>query len=404
MICPGCKKNLSLALSICPSCGTMVGDSVREELASKIVPIPKNESLKNLSKASSQSDKSKSDKPNQDELDKAMNNSKKEQPKIEIQASARRSKTSEVRTKSTDPTLVEFQTKTQAVPEWKLHLQNAVRKRLDHSKITSQSQDKATLQVSEGLEKTKSSEKKNDILERALRRIEKSRSNFCHISEIDNVTPNNNKPKPENKPIKKPEIKTFPIKDNHEGTQKFDTTKLPPLSEVLTKPFEQQEIHAKAVDCVEDSIKAESEYSEEILEDLAPISHRLGAGLFDLVFGTLISLALILPFAVFSKTSFLMETIFAFLTVIAIVMFVYLTTSIAFFGKTIGMRIFSLEIVDVEENEYPTLHQAAINTVVYLLSLLTFGLGFLPALFNQERRAMHDLVAGTIVVKQLHQS
>ena len=64
------------------------------------------------------------------------------------------------------------------------------------------------------------------------------------------------------------------------------------------------------------------------------------------------------------------------------------------------MRLFSLEIIDVEENDYPTFHQAAVNSVVYLFSLALGGLGFLPALFNDERRAAHDLAAGTIVVKE----
>ncbi len=45
MNCPGCKRELPVTLSVCPSCGTMIGDSVREELASKIVPIPKAEKI-----------------------------------------------------------------------------------------------------------------------------------------------------------------------------------------------------------------------------------------------------------------------------------------------------------------------------------------------------------------------
>ena len=39
MNCSACNKNLPATLSVCPSCGTMVDDSVREELASKISPI-----------------------------------------------------------------------------------------------------------------------------------------------------------------------------------------------------------------------------------------------------------------------------------------------------------------------------------------------------------------------------
>ncbi len=81
-------------------------------------------------------------------------------------------------------------------------------------------------------------------------------------------------------------------------------------------------------------------------------------------------------------------------------MFVYLTSSIGFFGKTLGMRLFSLELVDAEENEYPTLHQAAVSSSLYILSLVFGGLGFLTIFFNEEKRAMHDLLSGTIIVRE----
>jgi len=64
------------------------------------------------------------------------------------------------------------------------------------------------------------------------------------------------------------------------------------------------------------------------------------------------------------------------------------------------MKIFSLEVVDAEENEYPTLAQAAASSGLYLASLLFLGVGFVAVLFNEEGRAMHDLLSGTIVVRQ----
>ena len=41
MNCPVCNRNLAPTLSICPSCGTMIKDSVREELVGKISNIAK---------------------------------------------------------------------------------------------------------------------------------------------------------------------------------------------------------------------------------------------------------------------------------------------------------------------------------------------------------------------------
>ena len=86
---------------------------------------------------------------------------------------------------------------------------------------------------------------------------------------------------------------------------------------------------------------------------------------------------------------------------VAIVMFLYLTISLAFVGRTVGMRLFSLELVDVEENAYPTLHQAAVNSAVYLLSIGVAGVGFIPLFFNEERRAAHDILSGTILIREI---
>ena len=80
-------------------------------------------------------------------------------------------------------------------------------------------------------------------------------------------------------------------------------------------------------------------------------------------------------------------------------MFFYMTITLGFRGKTLGMGLFSLELVDATENEYPTLQQAAINSSVFLLSLGCVGAGFATVLFNEEKRAVHDLLSGTILVR-----
>ena len=52
-----------------------------------------------------------------------------------------------------------------------------------------------------------------------------------------------------------------------------------------------------------------------------------------------------------------------------------------------------------EENDYPTFHQAAVSAAVYLLSLGLGGSGFLTVLFTDDQRAVHDIVSGTLMVK-----
>jgi len=90
----------------------------------------------------------------------------------------------------------------------------------------------------------------------------------------------------------------------------------------------------------------------------------------------------------------------AFCGVWATTLFIYMTLAIGMYGKTLGMRMFGLELIDAEANDYPTFHQAAVRSAVFLLALPFLGAGFLPMIFNEEQRAAHDLAAGTIIVTE----
>ena len=127
---------------------------------------------------------------------------------------------------------------------------------------------------------------------------------------------------------------------------------------------------------------------------------RFNAGFFDLIIGGFTSLLLLAPFMITGGDWLTFTGLLAFLATLSIVMFVYLTTTIGFYGRTFGMRIFSLEVVDINGENYPTLHQAAVSSAVYILSLVFGGAGFLTMLFNRDKRAAHDLISGTMVVKE----
>lgn len=149
-----------------------------------------------------------------------------------------------------------------------------------------------------------------------------------------------------------------------------------------------------------DSTGVEEEVYADEIEDLASLSMRFGAGLFDLIIGGFASMLLLSPIA-FSGGNWLTPTgALTFAGVCAIVMFLYMTASIGFYGKTLGMRLFSLEIVDAVENEYPTIQQAAVNAALYIILLPFAGAGFATCFFNEENRAVHDLLSGTIAVRE----
>ncbi|HSL23270.1 MAG TPA: RDD family protein [Vicinamibacterales bacterium] len=81
----------------------------------------------------------------------------------------------------------------------------------------------------------------------------------------------------------------------------------------------------------------------------------------------------------------------------------YFVTFTAAVGQTIGKMATGLRVVQVvgedEEREaQPNFGFAVLRTAAYAASLLPAGLGFLPALFGRDRRALHDRLAETRVI------
>jgi uncharacterized RDD family membrane protein YckC len=77
--------------------------------------------------------------------------------------------------------------------------------------------------------------------------------------------------------------------------------------------------------------------------------------------------------------------------------FIYFARSWGANGRTAGMALFGVQVVrndggDVSERK------AALRTLVFPLSFLFLGLGFLGILFGDRRRALHDVIAGTTVI------
>lgn len=141
-------------------------------------------------------------------------------------------------------------------------------------------------------------------------------------------------------------------------------------------------------------------YDEEDAEEIAPFVFRFNAGLFDFIISAFLSLILLSPFMMLSGNWFTMEGGLAFLVTCSIVMFLYITAAVGLIGRTLGMGLFSLEMIDAEDSDYPTFHQAAVSSSVYLVSLALGGIGFATMFWNEERRAVHDLVSGTVVVRE----
>ncbi len=66
---------------------------------------------------------------------------------------------------------------------------------------------------------------------------------------------------------------------------------------------------------------------------------------------------------------------------------------------TLGMRVMKLEIITMNEEQL-TFTTASLRYMVSLLSSLILWLGHLMMLTNDLRQAMHDKMAGTLVIKK----
>ncbi|HEX3390164.1 MAG TPA: RDD family protein [Streptosporangiaceae bacterium] len=78
-------------------------------------------------------------------------------------------------------------------------------------------------------------------------------------------------------------------------------------------------------------------------------------------------------------------------------LFVYFAYSWGASGKTLGMALLGVRVVAADGTEAGP-RRAVIRTLAFPLSFLVFGLGFTGILFQRDRRALHDMIAGTAVV------
>ena len=79
--------------------------------------------------------------------------------------------------------------------------------------------------------------------------------------------------------------------------------------------------------------------------------------------------------------------------------FSYLTLSVAFTGRTIGMKVFSLRVVDARNGLIPTGRQSAGRSFLYILSLVGAGVTLLYTFIDTEKQTVHDRFTRTVVIR-----
>ena len=68
-------------------------------------------------------------------------------------------------------------------------------------------------------------------------------------------------------------------------------------------------------------------------------------------------------------------------------------------GRTVGKWLAGLRVVRKDGARLSVARSLVRHVLGYMLTALTLGLGFLLAAFNARGRALHDIIAGTVVIR-----
>jgi uncharacterized RDD family membrane protein YckC len=77
---------------------------------------------------------------------------------------------------------------------------------------------------------------------------------------------------------------------------------------------------------------------------------------------------------------------------------VYFTIFVGSCGQTPGKMLFRLKVVRADGQEM-TYGRALLRSLYWILSLLLFGIGFPMIAFTRQKRGLHDMLAGTSVIR-----
>jgi uncharacterized RDD family membrane protein YckC len=209
-------------------------------------------------------------------------------------------------------------------------------------------------------------------------------------------------------PSQKPEAEKVAQPKAAETTREHSLTVVPvqPATKVST-PASKPQPKRIIPDAVNETSTARSDESlqeaaalEELYDDRAPVISRIAGSVIDLLVVAFASS----PFAAIIELTNGnwgdWRVVASMGGIFLIVMFLYLTAATALAGRTWGMSLVSLRAVDADTGLPPTTKQSVGRAILYILSLITLGLGILYALFDAEGRTAHDLLSGTAVVRE----
>jgi uncharacterized RDD family membrane protein YckC len=79
---------------------------------------------------------------------------------------------------------------------------------------------------------------------------------------------------------------------------------------------------------------------------------------------------------------------------------IYIGAGWGLLGATPGKWLFGLRVADLKGRWPIGMSRAILRLVAYMVSSLTLGVGHLLILFRSDRQALHDLLAGTRIIRR----
>jgi uncharacterized RDD family membrane protein YckC len=138
---------------------------------------------------------------------------------------------------------------------------------------------------------------------------------------------------------------------------------------------------------------------EEVSDNRAPAFRRLLSAIADLIVVVFLSSPVAAAVELRDANWQDLRVIGLGAGTLVLVAFLYLTICTAFTGRTLGMRLLSLRVVDVRTGLIPTGRQSAGRALIYVASLLSAGLALIYAFIDSESRTAHDRFTRTAVIR-----
>jgi uncharacterized RDD family membrane protein YckC len=315
----------------------------------------------------------------------------------------------------TKSTLIEFPGVSRAVPEWRKQLSQRVRevqelRAREAAEAAASAQETDTLSCalpSAQLELVPDREQQvmNPIVSKALERLERARRSDVAMGHTGAAAATALAPiedAPDFAPVIAEGLET--------AATKSKLVIVPPTPAVIPATPVVDEPKRKPVRVISDSIEDSAlSYLEtclavpaiacDVRSDRAGRGRRMTAAFLDILVVALIAAPVAAGIEFVTRLRTGPRVLAAMGAVVVVVMFSYLTVSIALTGRTLGMRLLRLRTIDVRTGLIPTGGQSMKRAVGYIFSLATLGLGIVYALIDREGRPMHDRFSKTTVVK-----